>query len=658
MAPQDETVDDRRVTLLRFYARDVPGFAPDGEHAGTAAAAFMGAYHELPKLALDRRGRDAPPVEEASIRTSIAYLAERDDCAEFGLAALHRILYGFPDSELIEDNLRRDIEDEAADFMYWLDEPGEESMCFWTENHQILFHSNQLLAGQRLPDRTFANGKSGRWHRKQGRRRTKRWLDWRLRFGFSEWHSNAYYQEDVIALANLVDFADDPTIRSKANDVLDLLCFHLAVTSYAGIFGTPHGRTYARYLLDPPSEPVAPIRYLYLGQGSFRAAGMTRVGPVIAASGYERPSILEDIAAHEPEELVARERHSLDVEEARDVGVDPDDTGDFPFFLGAQTYNHRDVVETARDAVPEKHYLSAHIEEAYEYYHRQEERAGTWRRLTYEPDPNSQAMTRADVYTYRTPAYMLSCVQDYRPGKAGFQQHVWQATLGAQAPVYTTHPGRETMDGRPNYWHGNGILPRVAAHRNVLFCAYRTGSDRAHPEYTHAFVPRHVFDEYREADGWVFGCVGGGYIALRSARPTEWRDPEWGPNDEASEYVRRGVDVQGDLPAYDIVAAGGDTVWTCELGNKTQYGSFEDFVDAVADANLDEDPTAVTYESPLHGRVSFGWDRDLTVADEMIDVAHSHRIDTPYCTAEFGEPGTEIEYDGRTLVLDSTRESI
>ena len=36
---------------------------------------------------------------------------------------------------------------------------------------------------------------------------------------------------------------------------------------------------------------------------------------------------------------------------------------------------------------------------------------------------------QVNITTYRTPDYMLSCAQDYRPGYGGDQQHIWQATL-------------------------------------------------------------------------------------------------------------------------------------------------------------------------------------------------------------------------------------
>jgi hypothetical protein len=58
-----------------------------------------------------------------------------------------------------------------------------------------------------------------------------------------------------------------------------------------------------------------------------------------------------------------------------------------------------------------------------------------------------------NIYTFKTPDYMLSTAQDYRKGYGGDQQHIWQATLGPDAVCFTTHPAR--IEGvTPNYWAG------------------------------------------------------------------------------------------------------------------------------------------------------------------------------------------------------------
>ena len=43
-------------------------------------------------------------------------------------------------------------------------------MCFWSENHQIMFHSDEYLAGQLFHDRTFTNiSEPGSWHVEKAR---------------------------------------------------------------------------------------------------------------------------------------------------------------------------------------------------------------------------------------------------------------------------------------------------------------------------------------------------------------------------------------------------------------------------------------------------------------------------------------------------------
>ena len=85
---------------------------------------------------------------------------------------------------------------------------------------------------------------TGREHMAHARRRVLRWLDERLRIGFSEWNSPGYYVYDIIPLLNLADFAVDPEIRTRAAMVMDLLIFDLALNSPTGAMAGSAGRVY------------------------------------------------------------------------------------------------------------------------------------------------------------------------------------------------------------------------------------------------------------------------------------------------------------------------------------------------------------------------------------------------------------------------------
>ena len=149
-----------------------------------------------------------------------------------------------------------------------------------------------------------------------------------------------------------------------------------------------------------------------------------------------------------------------------------------------------------------------------------------------EKDISRNVRDEANIYTYRTPDYMLSTAQDYRPGYGGNQHHIWQATLGPNAVCFTTYPANDRRAGSsPNYWTGSGTLPRVAQVENVVIAVYKVSNSPLLTipnklSYTHAWLPRDQFDRVREQDGWVFAQKGSGYLALWSMNPYRWQaDP-------------------------------------------------------------------------------------------------------------------------------------
>ena len=86
-----------------------------------------------------------------------------------------------------------------------------------------------------------------------------------------------------------------------------------------------------------------------------------------------------------------------------------------------------------------------------------------------EFDITRNMRAEVNIYTYRTPSYMLSTAQDWRKGFGGDQSSIWQATIGSrEAVAFTTHPGAERTEGStPRYWVGYGTLPRAAQVRNM-----------------------------------------------------------------------------------------------------------------------------------------------------------------------------------------------
>jgi hypothetical protein len=286
---------------------------------------------------------------------------------------------------------------------------------------------------------------------------------------------------------------------------------------------------------------------------------------------------------------------------------------------------------------------------AWWHYYRSRESVG----VPYDPAPDYTALTQADVYTFKTPHYMLSCAQDYRPGKPGFEQHIWQATLPGDAVVFATQPGLLTLGDRPDYWKGNGFLPKAVAHRNVLISLYRIPPDKSKLFCTHAYFPRHAFDRTEERSGWIFGQKEDGYVALYSKQPANWRRPDKAELREVFDD-REDVSDRGD---FDYIAWNHSNVWICELGSKDTHGSFEEFIGAVSNATVSGNTGHVEYDSPSLGTMSAGWAEPLIVAGHEIQLHGYPRFMNPYCSVEFASQECQISCEDKTLTLDFTTDT-
>ena len=124
-----------------------PGSAyPDHELSDRAGyyltripAHARGAYGAVARLALGRE------VKLGEILGDLDHINSRRDCADFKMAGFLRLLHLYGSDPNLPRQMRDPIIDAVLNFKYWIDEPGKDSMCYWSENHQIIFHSCEYL---------------------------------------------------------------------------------------------------------------------------------------------------------------------------------------------------------------------------------------------------------------------------------------------------------------------------------------------------------------------------------------------------------------------------------------------------------------------------------------------------------------------------------
>jgi hypothetical protein len=271
-------------------------------------------WTQVARYALARSGSDGPPVDENDIRETCQFIAARKDCADFVIQGLLRLAYWEREQQRLSAEINALIKDTVLGFKYWVDEPGDTVMYMGSENHRLLFHVAEWMAGQLYPTEEFTNScQRGLYHATKGRMYITEWLRQRGRFGFDEWHSNSYYPISIAPIVNVYDFAiyEDDKLRQMAGAVLDYAFYNLAADSIRGVFGTTHGRSYGRYVKYPDLEGTAPTCWLLFGTGSL-IAGTSGMAPVsLATSRYELPQILADIAVDDRSVVESRVRQGI-----------------------------------------------------------------------------------------------------------------------------------------------------------------------------------------------------------------------------------------------------------------------------------------------------------------------------------------------------------
>ncbi len=634
--------------MAEAYAREPRGsFASRQAEVLAAAVAARGTVStQVARVALNRG-----PLDEAVIRRALTKIDAREDTADFDAVALLR-LYDQP-SPLLSAELRQQIRATLLRFKYWVDEPGRDLLSMWSENHQIGYHTAEFLAGQFFPEEIFSNnGQTGAAHRTAARTRILRWIDLKAKTGFSEWDSNSYYPVTMSALFALAESADDPVIAGRATMMLDLMFFDMAVDSFRGTYGTSHGRTYTGTLVrGGRSEGTSSLQYLAWGLGSPGGGDATLA--LATARRYRLPTVIERIAQDLPAELLNRERQSVLIEDAAKFGLSYDDPEHFWLLNEGGKFRTIENLERGyrvtdrwrealhRYGVVIKPYGDAVL--------------GTYRALAAQgrpiPDLDRTSLQRVDKLTYRTPDYQLSTAQDYRKGAPGYQQHIWQATVGPDTPVFTLNPGPTSK-----YWQGR--FPRCGQYKNVLIAIYNVpaeqppgpktvippdASGNAMPSpspsedtlvpRTYGVLRRALFDEVTEDGPWTFARKRQAYVALRSHQPTVWSK-------------------QGVLSGEGLIAEGRQNIWICQMGRESVDGPFAAWTKAVAAALVQVDGLNVSYRAPGVGAVTFGWDGPLQIDGRPEPLTDYARFDNPYCQSQYGSGRYVISHAGLQLVLD------
>jgi len=255
------------------------------------AASYPSSARALARLQNNPKYR----ISREDLTPALAMINTRADCADFEAVGMINVLHRFQSSQWPKD-LLQDVKSALLNFKYWIDQPGLDAMCYFTENHQLVWHTAEHLIGDFYAEEKFSNsGMNGAEHSQHGGEMALDWLKRKLEGGFSEFDSNAYLAIDTLALVSLLEFSPRKEIRSYAEALLDRTLFSLASNSWRGIHGAAHGRSYTTTFRSSRFEETAPIMWALWGMGSLNLAVLP-VTTLITANRYKIPDLILKVA--------------------------------------------------------------------------------------------------------------------------------------------------------------------------------------------------------------------------------------------------------------------------------------------------------------------------------------------------------------------------
>lgn len=576
---------------------------------------------------------DGKRIDETQIIPLCDFVDERYDCADFRAVVLLKTLYAY--SDLLSKNTTERIKKTLLDFKYWMDEPGDDSLCYWSENHQLIFHTCEYMAGNLFKDEIFSNsGMTGIEHIEKARWRILQWFEHKWKYGFIEWHSNTYYEEDIAPLALLIDHAPEKTIREKAKIIMDLLILDIAMFSYDGFLSTSSGRCYEAQKKDGTNQDTRDIYEHVFGDGN-HCFDYKRLSSVfLLCKDYEVPAVIREIA-RDKGPAVIKDSTGLDLSELKDeLDMKNKDTGG-AFMWQMEGFTNPETIELTMDMFNEyKMYSNDFLKDL------KKVNIGVLRKLGLLPlivrilNPSTQgvAIQRNNGYTYKTKNYMLSTSMRHHPGEFGDQQHIWHAVMPGNIHIFTTHPGAPFFDDNarnfsPSYWVGNGIMPDSVQHGNIHMSIYKTDQrkgflERERPQFTHAFFPALRFDEVIKKDKCVFGRKGKSYIALLSTGEMEFKGDD------------------------EIIQRGTKTAWVCHLSSQDESETFEKFMVEVDAMKIIFNGRKLSY-----GNISLEFKGEFKSNDVLISTKYK-RLETPYVDANRKTDELNVRFGEKSLLLN------
>ena len=574
--------------------------------------------------------------DNETIEQTCLYLDARYDCSDFRMQTLIRLIYRYSDK--LTAASKEKIKKSLLGSKFFMDQRGSDSLCLWSENHLLIFAAAEYLIGQLYEDEIFTNdGRTGLYHKEAAAKRIEIWLSQRYEYGFIEWYSNTYYEEDIAPLANLIEFCDNKLLVTRTKVIMDLLLYDMATQSYKGSFTSTSGRQYEFGKKSGDRSALKSITNQIWGfEGVKAEKGLDQ--NFLYMKNYEVPEVIKKIGRNHDVQII-RATQGLDLGELVHLFPDEKTLPRVMMQWAMEAFSNPEVINSTTKYIHKNRMLSNEFLAGFQMIDLSILKVtGLLPAVSrfLRPISNGTAIQRANTYTYKTESYMLATAQSYHPGEFGDQHHIWSATLDHDVCVFTTHPAcplseEGALSASPNYWVGNGRNPHSVQDQSVNMTIYYIDGKKGFMEKellykSHCYFPVQLFDEVIIQDKAIYGRKADAFISVRGIH----------------HFVQSGD---------EFIQEGALTCWVTELGSSMKE-SFNEFVLRVGhnEMTCDEDSMIVEYETQER-KHSLTYKGNYLIDGQLVNMVHM-RFDSPYATVNRNSKTMTFELDSSRLFLD------
>lgn len=571
-------------------------------------------------------------VDWTKLEGTIEYIEKEYDCSDFRLVNLIRILYEYK-KDIPQDYYLK-IESILCNFPFWWDDEHKNSMCYWSENHQILFASAEYLIGLHFPNSLFLrSGLLGRDLAERAKKRIYDWLELRWKYGFSEYYSNVYYKEDIAAMINIIDYTPDNELKEKCKIILDLLLYDIASQSYKTMFVSTSSRAYKGNRQKNYFDGMTSLLW-----GSGESIGPGMLYGFYVSNNYQLPKMFKNIAL-DTTTVEIKQSNGLDVKDLLKEDFDGLEDRSLMMQWGMEAFINPEVVNNTIKALRKKELFSNSFLSDMRWLNIPVFRDS--RLLPYfveftNPIYLGTALNQGNTYTFRTADYSMYTSQAYQPGTYGDQHHVFGVNVGEEEAVYHTHPARNMASSNhsPNFRVGYGRLPHSVQHKSVNLSIYdiplkKNCYESELLDYTYVYYPD-SFDSIYLNRNYLIGKKNDVYCAF---------------------IAMSNIEKMKDNPIY--IQQGHETAWITEVSTKKEEGSFTNFIQRIEGNKFNFDNLILSYHSK-DVKYELIYKENFYINRQKTEVIYD-RYESPYINAQQGAEEYLFVYGLDSLYLNYTK---